>query len=329
MPKYTVHVYREMRLTFPDIYAATPEAAARLAAEKPTYSSDDIEDCEGFTYSAQVPRPGEESLLVHLRADGGEIEPAPEYVTNRTRAAWAEACVSVFMQHTGCDTEDALGDLLCDLMHFGHQRNYDLPAALDRALGHFAQELDAEGQVPPDRLCPAVGLLLEALEDLLPHAAQEVEDRKATGVAEYDDLEAAVDKARAAVTAATKPPGSASPAATPTPEADDRKAMNAEPSPGPWEYGEHVEGYAVLDANRQPVAYCDYWSYPDDSEPREHPAEANARLIASAPTLLDALLDIKRLASKHDDAGCEPYTLLELIEAEAIAALAKAKGGAQ
>jgi hypothetical protein len=256
MTTYTVNVYREMRLIFPAIEAATPEAAARLAAAMPTYSADAIDDCDGFTYSALVARDGCESQTVFFRADGGEIEPAPERITNRTRAAWAEACVSVFMQHTGCDAEDALGDLLCDLMHFGHQRNYALPAALDRALGHFAQELDGEGQVLPDPFCPAVGLLLEALEDLLPHASREVEDRKATGVAEYDDLEEAVEKARAAISATTKPPG-------------------------------------------------------------------------SPPILLDALLDIKHLASKHDDNGYEPYTVLELIEATAIAALAKAKGGAQ
>lgn len=52
-------------------------------------------------------------------------------------------------------------------------------------------------------------------------------------------------------------------------------------------------------------------------------------MLAAAPTLVDALVDIKRLASKHDDRSTCPYTVLELIEAEAIAALAKAKGGAQ
>jgi hypothetical protein len=335
MTSYTVHLYREMRLRLSAIEAATPEAAARLAATMPTCSADEIDDCEGFTYSAQVPRDGEESLLVHLRADGGEIEPAPERVTNAHRAKWAEACVSVFIQHTGCDDEDALGDLLCDLMHFAHQRDYDLPAALDRALGHFEEELVDEGQVPPGRpgarsgrFAHAVAPLLEALEDLLPHAAQEVEDRKSTGVAEYDDLEEAVEKARAAVSAATKPAGSANPAATRPPKADDGKPINADPTPGPWAYNDSglVYGSGPGDTDGPPFV-CDVTI---DCSMGLTPQEvANARLITSAPTMLDALLDIKRLASKHDDAGTCPYTLLELIEATAIVALAKTKGGAQ
>ena len=45
--------------------------------------------------------------------------------------------------------------------------------------------------------------LLEALQELLPHAMQEVDDRKSTGIACYADLEAAVEKATAALAQAT------------------------------------------------------------------------------------------------------------------------------
>ena len=54
MTIYNVHIYREMRLTFDGIEADTPQAAAFLAAEKPTGDADDIEDCDGETSSGLV-----------------------------------------------------------------------------------------------------------------------------------------------------------------------------------------------------------------------------------------------------------------------------------
>ena len=320
---YTVHVYREMRLTFPAVEATTPETAARLAAALPTYSADAIEDCDGSTYSALVDTQGDEnyakSRTVFFRADGGEIEPAPKRITNQTRAAIAEACVSVFTQHTGSDRRDALGDL-CDLMHFANQRDYDLGVVLNSAIAHFEEELADEGKLLPHliervstsgRFLPAASQLLEALEYLLPHAAQEVEDRKATGIAEYDDLEEAVEKARAAVSVATQPP-----------KADERKTLDADPTPGPWLYNDSgiVSGKAEGDGEAPFI--CDMCPDRDVMTSWE---EANAKLITSAPTLLDALLDIKRLASKHDDSGYCPYTVLELIEATAMVAIGKAR----
>jgi hypothetical protein len=49
-------------------------------------------------------------------------------------------------------------------------------------------------------------------------------------------------------------------------------------------------------------------------------AKANARLIAASPKLLDALLNIKRLAGKSGDHGSCPFALLDLIADEARAA---------
>jgi hypothetical protein len=126
---------------------------------------------------------------------------ANTYPTNADRAAWANAAMDLFRQLTGCDEEDALCDLLCDLMHWSLQQDFDFTAALDRARHHYDAEL---------------------LEELL----------------------------------------------------------------------------------RLPV-----------------PADATA--------LVDAMLDIKRMASKHDDSGYDPYAILKLIEQTAIAVLAPAKGGAQ
>ena len=60
MTHYIVHIYREMRLSFEDIEADTPEAAAAIARDKPTSDADDIEDCEGENLSALVDVAGDE-----------------------------------------------------------------------------------------------------------------------------------------------------------------------------------------------------------------------------------------------------------------------------
>ena len=41
---------------------------------------------------------------------------------------------------TGTDYEDALGDLLCDLMHWSDRSNFDFEAALSRARMHYEAE---------------------------------------------------------------------------------------------------------------------------------------------------------------------------------------------
>ncbi len=60
MTTYNVHMYREMRLVFAGIEAATPEAAASIARHKPTEDADEIDDCEGESFSALVDMHGDE-----------------------------------------------------------------------------------------------------------------------------------------------------------------------------------------------------------------------------------------------------------------------------
>jgi hypothetical protein len=271
MTTYTVHLYREMRLVFPDIEAATHNEAARLASLKPTNDAEHIEDCEGHAFSALVEREGGDGPEEHpiiLRADGGEIEHSPEAVTNRTRAAWAEACVSVFVQHTGCDREDSLGDLLCDLMHWAERHDFDFDIALDRARGHFEAELLED--LPA---VPAPPTLQAALSNLL-------------GETDYDEAGTCISCGR---------------------------------ERGGDEY-QHCGGYLGEIAHDCPRAYAR--------------AAMSAAALAEPPApppepLREALLDIKRLASKYDDPSYEPLAVLELIEMKAIAALTNAKGGAQ
>jgi hypothetical protein len=54
MTLYTVHLYREMRLTFERVEADTPEAAAAIARDRLTEDADDIEDCDGEGLGALV-----------------------------------------------------------------------------------------------------------------------------------------------------------------------------------------------------------------------------------------------------------------------------------
>jgi len=62
-------------------------------------------------------------------------------MTNLDRAASADQALRAFRDLTGCDHEDSLGDLLCDLMHWAAAKNFDFEAALERAYGHHAAEI--------------------------------------------------------------------------------------------------------------------------------------------------------------------------------------------
>lgn len=70
---YNVHLYREMRLTYPGIEADTPEAAASIAADKPTDEADNIEDCDGENLAALVDVAGdteyEHSITIDFEAE--------------------------------------------------------------------------------------------------------------------------------------------------------------------------------------------------------------------------------------------------------------------
>jgi len=54
MTHYIVHIYRQMRLSYTGIEADTPREAAFMARRKPTDAADNVEDCDGETFSALV-----------------------------------------------------------------------------------------------------------------------------------------------------------------------------------------------------------------------------------------------------------------------------------
>jgi hypothetical protein len=71
------------------------------------------------------------------------LPPDPEHM-NDDRAKWAQAALRAFRKATGADEEEALGDLLCDLLHWSDRGNFDFEAALDRARMHYEAETTGE-----------------------------------------------------------------------------------------------------------------------------------------------------------------------------------------
>jgi hypothetical protein len=69
--------------------------------------------------------------------------------TNLDRAAWAEEALLAFRRRTGADYEDALCDLLCDLMHWADEHQFDYDAALDRARDHHEAETQEAEEAQP------------------------------------------------------------------------------------------------------------------------------------------------------------------------------------
>ena len=67
------------------------------------------------------------------------LPPDPEEM-NDQRAAWAAAALFHFRTCCRTDYEDALADLLCDLMHWADRANFDFDAALFRARFHYDAE---------------------------------------------------------------------------------------------------------------------------------------------------------------------------------------------
>lgn len=65
-------------------------------------------------------------------------------VTNDTRAETAQTAIDAFQRATRTDDDDALPDLLCNLMHWADQRNIDFLAMLNRGASHYQAEVEYE-----------------------------------------------------------------------------------------------------------------------------------------------------------------------------------------
>ena len=89
MTQYIVHIYREMLLSYADIEADTPQAAATLAAGRPTADADNVQDCEGQNLAALVDVAGDEDYSQSVTIDF-----EPERIRNAAAKLLAalEAC---------------------------------------------------------------------------------------------------------------------------------------------------------------------------------------------------------------------------------------------
>jgi hypothetical protein len=59
---------------------------------------------------------------------------------NADRARWAAAALAEFRRQTGADLEDAVSDLLADLMHWCDRHGQTFGDELRRARGHYEAE---------------------------------------------------------------------------------------------------------------------------------------------------------------------------------------------
>ena len=62
---------------------------------------------------------------------------------NADRARWAAAALAEFRRQTGADLEDAVSDLLADLMHWCDRHGQTFGDELRRARGHYEEETTA------------------------------------------------------------------------------------------------------------------------------------------------------------------------------------------
>jgi hypothetical protein len=108
------------------------------------------------------------------------LPPDPNALNNE-RAQWADDALRCFQQATGTDDE-ALIDLICDLMHWCDRNNADFDAALSTARVHY----DAEtAPVPPDHpTTPKADMRVSPID-----AARALTPRWMRNIRDFDALE--------------------------------------------------------------------------------------------------------------------------------------------
>lgn len=99
--------------------------------------------------------------------------------------------------------------------------------------------------------------------------------------------------------------------------------MSAQHTPGPWEVGEEGSSFLLVHAGGVVLADCDLQGINSFEE-----CSANAKLIAEAPEMAEALRQIAYLRPAGDVDTCKtPRALVKRMEEIALAALAKIGAG--
>jgi len=68
-----------------------------------------------------------------------KLPPDPDQM-NDDRSEWAQAALSAFIVETRTDKEDAVADLLADLMHWCDRNKLEFDHELNRARDHYRAE---------------------------------------------------------------------------------------------------------------------------------------------------------------------------------------------
>jgi hypothetical protein len=97
----------------------------------------DVEwDDDSHAECVECHRPG---TIRDFKPKPSPLPPDPDGM-NFDRASWADKAISAFREATGADRDEALSDLLADLMHWADRTGYRFNEALDRARSHYEAE---------------------------------------------------------------------------------------------------------------------------------------------------------------------------------------------
>ena len=91
---------------------------------------------------AYVEKPDEPAKREEVSHAG--LPPDPDG-QNDDRADWAESALVTFRDKTGTDKDDALCDLIADLLHWCDRYGYDFDNELKRGRGHYWAETQEGG----------------------------------------------------------------------------------------------------------------------------------------------------------------------------------------
>ena len=104
---YNVHIYREMRIVFDDIEAATPEKAAEIAGEKHFDDCDEWSDCEGENLYALVDHAPHEGTVINF--EGGRLLDTGSKLIAALKRILPEIDAEIEQRQHGGNAEDWAG----------------------------------------------------------------------------------------------------------------------------------------------------------------------------------------------------------------------------
>jgi hypothetical protein len=139
---HTPGLFRALRNDY-RIEGETRQRAVKILSDGYGLSPDEARGLLSGSIPVEI---DEAAGTITYEADNGsktDLPPDPDGM-NDDRSAWAGTALALFMQLTGTEEEDALGDLLADLMHWADRKGYDFDVALQCARIHYEAETAEE-----------------------------------------------------------------------------------------------------------------------------------------------------------------------------------------